>query len=105
MKDLTNFSILHDPQMVSLAHIDERRDLYTYYFSVKDGAIELHSIDKWEKAGKSGSSYRHVEVFHFEYKPKIYNEVTGNFEYPIVPESIRKQSEIFRVGYLNSLIL
>jgi len=93
--------INHAPQIVSFAHIDPNtKDLYTYYFQITKGKIWLHSIDKWEKNGRTGNGYKHEEVFHFEYKNTITNYETGEFEQPKVPEYLMNNAKLFFIGYV-----
>ena len=92
--------IEHKNQIVSFAHIDKNYDLYTYYFEINNGEIKLHSIDKYKKNGKTGKTYKHMEVYHFRYKPNIYNYDTNNFEQPIVPEDVQNNANNLRAGFL-----
>ena len=93
--------IQHPMQVVSFAHIDSQtRDLYTYYFHIKNGKIMLHSIDKWMKNGKSGNTFKHEEVYHFEYKKTIANYETGEFEEPNVPDYVWKSARFYFIGYV-----
>ena len=94
-------TINHPMQIVSFAHIDtESRDLYTYYFQVENAEIKIHSIDKWAKTSKNGNTYKHEEVFHFEYKKTITNYKTGEFEKPKIPERIWKDVRLYFIGYV-----
>jgi hypothetical protein len=96
-----DFQITHHSKIVSFAHIDsDKRDLYIYYFIFENGAMKLKCIDKFAKNGKSGSTYKHEEVFHFEYKKKITNYETGEFEYPKIPADIWESASNCLKGYL-----
>jgi hypothetical protein len=93
--------IQHPNQVVSFAHIDsDTRDLYTYYFHIENGKIKLHSIDKWAKNGKSGNTYKHEEIYHFEYKKTITNHVTGEFKEPEVPDYLWNAARFYFIGYV-----
>jgi len=96
-----NVQIIHPPQTVSLAHIDsDTKDLYTYYFRFEIGKMKLHSIDIWRKNGKSGNTFKHEEIFHFEYKKTITNYQTGEFEEPKIPVDVWKSASNCLTGYL-----
>ena len=94
--------IEHDLELVSFAHIDENRDLYTYYFEIENTKIKLHSIQVWRKNGNSGKTYKHEEIYHYQYKNSIYNYETDEFENPEIPETIKKYIENYRLGFLVS---
>ena len=100
-----DFNITHPLQIVSFAHIDaETRDLFTYYFQVENAKIRLHSIDAYRSNGKKGNTYKHEEIFHFEYKKTITNYSSGLFEQPEVPDEIWKSVGCYLKGFLvNSL--
>jgi hypothetical protein len=95
----------HPMKIVSFAHIDiDNKDLYTYYFLYEMGKMKLHSIDVWRKNGKSGNTYKHEEIFHFEYKKTITNYETGEFEDPKIPVDVWRNASNCLTGYLvNSL--
>jgi hypothetical protein len=93
--------ITHPSKVVSFAYIDsDTRDLYTYFFMFENGTMKLHSIDKWVKNGKSGNTYKHEEIFHFEYKKTITNYETGEFEEPKIPVDVWENASNCLTGYL-----
>lgn len=104
MNKAVELEVSHNAQIVSFADIDNNRDLYTYYFEVLNGKIRLHSIDKWVKNGKSGNTYKHEEIFHHEYKKKITNYKTGEFEEPNVPNHIWKYARRYLIGFIASCL-
>ena len=60
----TEVQIIHPLNIVSFSHIDsDTQDLYNYCFMFKNGTIKIHSIDRWKKNSKSGSTYKREEVF------------------------------------------
>ncbi len=92
--------IQHDKQIVSFAFIDKEANLFTYYFELENGKINLHSIDKYQKNGKNSKTYKHVEIYHNEYKPTVYNYDTNEFEQPTIPEIVQKNANNYCKGYL-----
>lgn len=98
-----NIRIIHDKQIVSFAHIDRKANLFTYYFELNEGKLTLHSIDKWVKNGKTGNTYKHEEIYHYEYKNWILLE-NGDYGKPVVPEEVLKSAECYRIGYLQSCL-
>ena len=100
-----DFKITHPLKIVSFSHIDiNTMDLLIYYFSFKNGEIKLNSIDRYSKNGKSGNTYKKEEIFHFEYKKKIFNHKTCEFEEPEIPVVILEDASIFLKGYLVNKI-
>jgi hypothetical protein len=96
-----DFQISHQSKIVSFAHIDsDKRDLYIYYFIFENGTMKLRSIYKWAKNGKTGKTYKYEEIFHFEYKKKITNYETGEFEDPKIPVDIWENASNCLKGYL-----
>lgn len=93
--------ITHAPQIISFAHIDNKtKDLYTYYFRINNGKIKPHSIDVWRKNGKSGNTYKHEEIYHFEYKKKVLNTETNEFETPKIPDHLWKCARLYYIGFI-----
>jgi hypothetical protein len=93
-----DFEIKHPPKIVSFAYTDnDTKDLFTYYFHVINGQINLHSIDKF---AKKGNSYKKEEIYHHLYRKSITNYETGDFEEPIVPEDVFKAANYFFAGYV-----
>ena len=99
-----NLHIMHDKQIISFAYINyDNRILYTYYFELDDGQIKLHSIDAWVKNSINGNTYKHEEIYHFEYKNRILLE-NGEFGKPKIPADVLKWAECYRIGYLNTCL-
>lgn len=105
MNKESEVEIAHAPQIISFAHIDnDTRDLYTYYFRINNGIIKPHSIDVWRKNGKTGNTYKHEEIYHHEYKKKVLNITTGEFESPVIPEHLWKCARLYFIGFITGNI-
>lgn len=98
-----DIQIIHDRQVVSFAHMDGERNMYTYWFELDDGKLTLHSIDKYVKNGKAGTTYKHEEVYHYEYKNWILLD-NGDYGKPRIPEDVLKAAKCYRMGYLQSCL-
>lgn len=95
-----NMKIEHTKEFISFTFIDERKNLFVYYFEMENANLVIHSIDMFEKNGKTGNTYRHKEIYHKDYKPNTINFDTGEFEKPAIPVQIQKAGEIFLKGFL-----
>ncbi len=92
--------IEHKKEIVSFAHIDENSNLFTYYFTLENMNIELHSIDLYKKNSKNGKTYKHEEIYHNKYKPNVYNYDTNEFEEPKIPLDVYNAMKNYKAGYL-----
>ena len=91
----------HTKKVLSLAHLDVINMIQcVFHFSIYNGEISLMSIDHYVKNGKSGNTYKHTENYHYQYKTKITNFETGDFEEPIVPDYLWEIARLYFVGYV-----
>lgn len=87
--------------MLSLSHLDVTNMIQAiYHFTINNGEISVISIDHYLKNGKSGNTYKHIEYYHYQYKTKITNYDTGDFEEPIIPDYLWEIARLYFVGYV-----
>jgi len=98
-----NIHLIHDKQVFSIAHMNGDRNMYTYWFELAEGKLKVHSIDRFTKNGKSGTTYKHEEIYHHEYKNWILLE-NGDYGKPDIPEEVMRHAEYYRKGYLQSCL-
>lgn len=95
---MDKIDIIHPPKQLQLSHTDsDTKDLYQYTFTIDTGKIYLTHIDRFKKNGKT---YRKEEYYHWQYKTKITNFETGEFEEPKVPDYLWEIVRLYFVGYV-----